>query len=381
MSTQNQMQSLSDPSEEVTFYGPDAELALTFGSIGKGAVPTLVCPPEERYQLIDGKGKYTDAIRKPRTITNKEMYDYLRLGVSSQCAVAFKALGYETPEDLIRTEKVCVHLPDILWRNDRDYPLEFIDQCEQAGISALDCQTVIRRGVVDAHLENTALNLRQLIAVFRTHVKRGGTPMWDAGKPHSVVNYLMDGTIPYEVISDQGNPVYVSTADLFRAARELTEKSNQELLAKLQSDPPLFRKIVEKMSGVRDNHSVRAITDIMKDYGDAAIELNNPFLCRLKYQFDGETHTLGYQGAVYVEYLITDINGSYGLWNYMMDRRDEGVRLKDKVIGLPAIHRMRIAGMDSAQVESLFVHSDVDPEAVLYAREEGIETSLLSGAL
>lgn len=353
-------------------YGPDAVLTTNFGSVSnRSAVVKLCTSKEQSYDLKEGSGQYR-FMRGFNEITNSEMYKYLRLGVSSQSVMAFKALGYMTPESLQESPEISALLPDILAREDREYPLEFIDECERDEISALDCQMSLRRGITTRHL-NGHLDTRQLISMFGRYVPREGLSI-PVNNQKNVVDYFVDGTIPMELREGES----LRPEHIVATVRHCL-KEDEEFLKELKSDIPLFRKFVTSLNLAKKN-GVGELRSLVAKYGPEVLELKNPYACLIMiHDDDGSSHRLGHRCAAYVEEAVSEELGSYRLWglkhkNGVVDFRGRGIVLID-------FERMMLAGVTIPEFRQYVIAEGLSPQSLIAAREDGIASPLVGGSL
>lgn len=353
---------------------PDTVHSVSFGAIPKHSVPSRLCGEygDKRRNLRDGTGDYT-SLRNTAEFTNKEIYSYLRLGVSTQSAAAFKVLGYPTPESLTESAEVNALLPDALARSDREYPLRFIDECEADGVSALKCQTAIRRGITDSYLGG-ALSVRELVAVCSRFLSKADVIL-ARGKEHNVLDYFYEGTIPIGII-DHG-PLQLPSV-LF-AMRELTKDDEADFLISLQKCPETFSRFI-RLVRRNERKSVTELRSVVMSHGPAALELKNPYLCRAKItEQDGTSRMAGYDMVKYMEDIASNAQGRYIRWNTSFN--DDQIWFSDRSFPIHSFCRMMDAGIDSEDAAFGIFEMGLSPDAIVTAKEDGIESSLVGGIL
>jgi hypothetical protein len=353
-------------------YGPDAVLTTHFGSVSNRSAAVKLCTSKDQaYDLKEGSGQYR-FMRGYNEVTNSEMYKYLRLGVSSQSVMAFKALGYMTPESLQESSEISELLPDILAREDREYPLEFIDQCEREEVSALDCQMSLRRGITTRHL-NGQMDTRQLIELFNRYVPREGLSL-PANNQKNVVDYFVDGTIPLELREGESlRPEHIV------ATVNHCLKEDEAFLRELNADLPLFRKFVtslklEKKNGVGDLRSLLA------KYGPEVLELKNPYFCLIMiHDEDGSSHRVGFRVASYIEEAVSEELGRYRLWG--LKHKGNTINFRDRCIAIIDFEKMVLAGVTIPEFRQYVISEGLSPQSLIAAKEDGISSPLVGGSL
>lgn len=360
-------------SGEPIFYGPDTNLAIHFGAVPRASIPfKLLKSRDQERDLTEGRGEF-QIIRSFKSMTNGEMYKFLRLGVSSQVAIAFKAFGYMTPESLQESPEISPLLPDALVRKDREYPIEFIDACERAGISALECQLTLRRGITKQHLGG-ALDVRQLMTVFNRTVPREGITI-NPNKQKTIVDFLVEGTIPIELIESGEwlRPEHVV------AVVNYCLKEDEAFLAELNSDLPLFRKFVSKVH-LGSKQGVDTLRELLNKYGAKVLDLRNPYLCMtLIHDEDGAKKRLGYDTAAFVEEAVSNEMGEYLLWG--MKIRGEQIDFRGRAITLLDMEKMMLLGFSVSEFRQYVIKEGLTPQSVIAAREESITGPLIVGSL
>jgi hypothetical protein len=373
LSSMEDYDSTQEPTPETPVrYGPDAVLTTHFGSVSNRSAAVKLCTSKEQaYDLKEGSGQYR-FMRGYNEVTNSEMYKYLRLGVSSQSVMAFKALGYMTPESLQESPEVSALLPDILAREDREYPLEFIDQCEREEVSALDCQMSLRRGITTRHLKGQ-LDTRQLIAMFNRYVPREGLSL-PVNNQKNVVDYFVDGTIPMELQHGESlRPEHVV------ATVNYCLKEDEAFLNELNADIPLFRKFVTALKLDKKN-GVGELRSLLAKYGPEVLELKNPYFCLIKINDeDGSSHRAGLRVAAYIEEAISEELGPYRLWG--LKHKANTIFFRDRGISIADLEKMMLAGITIPEFRQYVIAEGLSPQSLIAAKEDGIASPLVGGSL
>lgn len=356
----------------VIHCAPDALIGVTFGSASKKSiVARLVADEQERTELLHGQGRYSE-MRKHPGIRNDEMYAYLRLGVSSHCAVAFQALGYPTAKSLTESSLVSGMLPDALVREDREYPLEFIDRCERDGIAALECQAALRRGITTIHLDGK-LNTEQLIQTMNRYVRREGLGLNVNERLKTVIDYFVDGTLPLEL--QEG---HIPPENMVAVVRYLL-KNDPEFLEHLRNDVPVFHKFLKATrTGIKNG--VEELRTLVLKYGDDVLDLHNPYLCANAFHdADGTKRKVGLELVQYIESIVRTIRGEYALWG--IKASDENVEISGLQLRLVDLEVMLRLGITADEVNDLIFGSGMTPAAVIGSKREGIQRPLMHGVL
>jgi hypothetical protein len=345
---------------------------VTFGSASKRSIVAQLCTDEERNDLLHGLGKYS-AMRNHPGIRNDTMYAYLRLGITSHAAVAFQALGYTTPESLTESDVVGPMLPDILSRTDREYPLEFIDRCEQEGIAAVECQAALRRGIMPSHLDG-ALDTAQLITTFNRYVRREGLGVHVNNVEKSIIDYFVDGTLPIELQSERS----LSPENITAVARYLS-KNAPEFLDELRADIPRFSNFI-KATRTGMKNGVQELRRLVLLYGREVLDLYNPYLCAAKFhEGDGSKKAAGLGLAQYIESIGRESRGDFGLWQIKISGTSVG--FSGKNLELADIDAMHAVGVTPQEIKEHVLEGDMFPAALIVSKADGIQSSLMAGGL
>ena len=357
--------------DSVLHCGPEAIFKVTFGSAStKSIVATLCDDDEQRKELLSGTGRYS-AMRQHPGIRNDDLYKYLRLGVSSHCALAFQAIGYPTPESLENSPEIGHLFPDALARKDREYPLEFIARCEREGIAALECQAALRRGITTVHLGGI-LTTEQLITLFNRYVRREGIGISTNHNQKSIIDYFIEGTLPFELHQDQ----WTNSETLLNIARTLS-KTDPSLLEELRNDLPLFRKFAKAArTGIKEG--VEELRGLMLMYGQGVLDLSNPYICSAKFTGgNGTKRSVSFDLAQYIESVVTETNGA--LWNVRVS--SENVHFSGKSFHLVDMEMMHTNGVVPSEFREFVFEGGLTPRAVVVSKTDHVERPLMGGVL
>lgn len=362
----------ADVPEEIVRCGPDEILTTNFGSISKRSIPFRLCTSNEQaYALADGSGDYR-FMRDFKEVTNSEMYKYLRMGVSSQNVMAYKALGYMTPESLQESPEVSALLPDVLAREDREYPLDFIDLCEKEEISALDCQMVLRRGITTQHLAGS-MDARQLMNLFRRYVPREGVSL-ASNNQKSIIDYFVDGTLPVALQDGE----FLRPEHVIATVRHCL-REDAGFLEELKADLPMFRKFVQRLV-LGHKNGVGRLRALVANHGPVVLELRDPYFCSVMvHEDDGSSHRIGYEVAAYVEEVVFEELGPYRTRH----SNNKGNEVYFDGRGIPVIdfEKMLLAGITVPELRQYVLADGLSPQSVIAGREDAIINPLMAGSL
>jgi hypothetical protein len=342
----------------------------------------------ERHEwndMIYGKGRF-EGVKRTIEMTNAEVYKYLRLGVSIQSASTLKWLGHMTPEELTESADAAALLPDHLARTGISYPMRFIDLCESEGVSAIVCQTAIRRGLSERHLDGP-LSLNELLFVFTNLVKKNIAPASGGDTQPNLANFVCDGTIPFDLVKEGD----ISTPAAIIIAKELFLRDPEsELTQKLRSDAKLFRSFAQVISGGRSTaQGVESLRKVIEGYGYQVLDLVNPSLCLHKIKRGDEHVPLGYEGALYAQQLVGRAEKSWyaDQLSYSSPKKSltfsprDGGWTDNVQVTYAEIDDLRVAGIDPAVAYENVVNGRMAVSTLIDAKRDGVETALMSGAL
>lgn len=368
-----------------TEFGPEYIHTINFGNPPRNSVPAGLVPKKEIDDLLSATEKYSD-VKQSIMMTNGEIYRYLRLGVSTQSAMCLKYLGYPTPESLTESPKTARLLPDHLARNGVEYPLEFIDRCEEQGISALHCQIALRRGLSTVHLQGH-LDERELINLFSRYVKKPVTPSQGGDQQPSLVNYVCDGTLPVHLL--EGKEV-LPTPGLLGVTRSIimADPDSEVTQALLGSREKFVRfvRIVNGSSGspMRVSESLR---DLMIQYGEKVLELQEPFLCEREVTTGGAVAPMGFECAKFIHDLAGTEIREHDLQYLRFKKGSGGIRISNGwrepgvQISYDELSLMHKSGIEPTTAYRYLVEDKLSPASLIAAREDGVISTLMGGAL
>lgn len=366
-------------------FDPEFVHEITFGSPPRNSLPMQLVGLHEWTDMIYGSGKF-QGIKRTISMTNAEIYQYLRLGVSTQSASLLKWLGYQTPESLVESEATAPLLPDHLARTGVKYPVKFIELCETEGVSALVCQSAIRRGMSERHLQGP-LSLNELLFVFTNLVKKNVTMSEGGDIQPNLANMVCDGIIPFELVKegDVGTPAAVIIAkEIFVAEPE------SELANRLRSDAKLFRSFARVLTNGRStSHSVNNLRKLIDEYGYKVLDLINPSLCFTNVKMGDDFAPIGYEGALYVEQFVGCSGRSwhmdqinYGTTGKYVNLSPSNGGWMDTVkVNYWEINDLRIAGIEPVVAYEHVVNGRMAVSTLIAAQRDGVETALMGGAL
>lgn len=357
-------------------YAPDFMHKVTFGSAPRYSLVTKLVDPSDVDAFINGYGRY-ESMKTAIEISSSDFYKYLRLGISSQAAMALRFLGHETPESLTEHQDISKMLPDVLAGKSHPYPQKFIDRCEEEGVSPIACQLAIRRGITDEYLDQH-LTLRELIYVFQVHVKKTA-PVTHNERSPLPIDYICDGTIPFESVIGGDIPPH----RILSVGKEFAANPESDFVKHLRSDPKLLRKFIGAIREMHKSTGLKELRAAFDSYGEGVLELTNPYLATaVVFDGDGEERVkrkIGLETARYIEETVRmewdestvrhlyRYNGELGLPGLKFDAGD--------------FDRLYRAGVPTEAVCQNLFNNGVGVDALITATEDGIATSLMSGAL
>lgn len=353
-------------------YGPDHVHLITFGAIHRSSMVAKMVQQGERSDLATGSGRFS-ALRSTREMTNDEVYRYLRIGVSTQSAVALKLLGYDSPESLIESPVTGPRLPDHL-AFDGVLANRFIDECESTGVSAMECQYALRRGVVDEHLGGL-LDVRQLVHVFRNYVsgkKRVATPT--ANRNLCAADFVVDGTIPFETLQE----TTASVAILNSVGQVFAENKNRPVVEAIKRDAELFEKFIKPLGLSYSHESVLGLIKSIENYGTGVLDLRNPLCCALPISDEEGAPAVGIEPVRYMEEMQSHSGRRAQAHGFV---GHTGLHVSDRVITFIEFEEMRAAGLSVETAGELVFERRMTPGAAVLIHQEGIPSSLMIGAL
>lgn len=370
-------------------FDPEYVHRVTFGNPPKTGVIGKLVSDHEWLELMRATGRF-EGLKRTIEVTNRELYAYLRLGVSTQSASHLKFLGYETPEELTAEgSPIAALLPDHLDHRLGTYPFKFIDACEEEGVSAIVCQLAIRRGITEKHMEGS-LSLTDLLYAFTNIVKKNVALTEASMTQPSVINYICDGTIPLDFLKY----AEFSTQRLMAVAQEvLIADKHKELASVLLSDKRKFAKFTNALGygNLSLASSVEKLKDTIDAHGYKVLDMDQPMLCMHKSIINGKRDFIGYEAAKFTEDFLKTApsRGALNELRYMgyvddvrVPKVTEWGSWMDSVrITFEQFHTMQRAGIDPSAAYNLIIDEGIPVESVIAGHEDEVVTSLLAGAL
>jgi hypothetical protein len=354
------------------FHGPESLHRVTFGSVPRTSLAVQLVDKSEIDDFTSGTGRFAE-MKTAIEITTAEFYDYLRIGVSSQAAMALKFLGYPTPESLVESPVTTGLLPDVLTRRPYAYPVAFIERCEAEGVSPVGVQLAIRRGITDHYLASD-LSVRQLVYLFQVHVNKNAPVSNSPERLEVPIDFICDGTIPFDAVVNGD----IRSGRIMNAGKAFKSVSASEVVARLQSDAVLCRKFLTSVREIHGSKSVKILLRSIETYGIDVLDLQNSYLPVASFEVDGETVEVGLQTARYIEEVMdADSAGS----PFRQDFYDYQGRLMFRDIGYADFNRLRKAGVPVQSVCDYVSDDGVGVDALIGAREHGIHADLMDGFL
>lgn len=370
-------------------FEPDYIHRVTFGNPPRNSLAAQLVKEWEWPELLRGTGRFV-GLKRTIEMTNTEMYAYLRLGVSTQSASHLKWMGYETPESLTESEATASLLPDHLGRMGGTYPLKFIDACEQEGVSAVVCQLAIRRGITERNL-NGPLSLSELLYAFTNLVNKTVVPSEGRESAPSVINFVCDGIIPLEFLKDNS---FAAPSLLAVASNVLLSEAEEDkkLAEVLLSDKDIFRKFVYSIGhGGSPVPSIDGLRKSITTYGYKILDLDHPLLCSHPVRRGEEKFPLGYEGAKYTEELMKASPSASAIQELHYSGYGNDIRITRKQansswyesvsISYADIYTMLQEGIEPIAAYKYVVEEDMPVESLIAAHRDGVQISLMSGAL
>lgn len=357
-------------------HAPEALHKVTFGSVPRASMVTKLVEPSEVNSLMDGIGRFA-GIRSAIEMTTTEFYAYLRLGVSSQGAMALKFLGYPTPESLVNSPITSGLLPDVLARRSGTYPTEFIDRCEAEGVSPVGAQLAIRRGITDNFLD-MALTAHQLVYAFQVYVPKNAANLPSVASMESPVTFVCDGTVPLDALV--GGTVHPNS--IMGLGQEFRRQPDSDVVLRLRSDAALCRRFLNSLNERHKSKGVKGLLSALETYGEEIFSLRNPYLPVATFRRGpgADKREIGMETARYIEDVI---NAEQGVSNSHRDyyNYDGNLSLPYQNVGYAELDRLRRAGVPVHSVCELVFHGEVSVDVLIGARESGIASNLIDGAL
>ena len=365
-------------------FAPDYLHRITFGGPPRNSIPMSLVAAHEVNSMLSSAGRF-EGLKRTIEMTNEEIYKYLKLGVSTQSASFLKWMGYETPESLTESPETSALLPDHLGRCGVEYPLKLIELCEQEGVSAVVCQMAVRRGATDRHLDGV-LPLRDMLYAFTNLVKKNVTPSAGADQQPSVINYVCDGTIPLEIIKDRG---FDTQALLAVASEVLRSEEHKELAEVLRGNAKMFATVVKVIERSKSAKTVSKLAKAIQTYGYEVLEMSHPLLCFHKIGYGEERTTLGYHGAQYVESFLgaspnnrtSDDLYYSGYSDEIRVYRPSGNWYDSVIVTYLELYELYRADIDPVLAYAFVVGEGMPVASLISASQDGVENSLMSGAL
>lgn len=374
--------------QEIVTTVPGGEHVITFGQVSDRALPMrLIHDDQERRELKEGTGRYAQ-LRQPAVLRQDELYAYLRLGIPSNSALTLKALGYPTAEAVSADPQAAALLPDTLVMEDRPYPVDFIDTCEQTGVPAPACEQALRRGLTTSNIDGT-LSPMELVTLFARVLRR---PIAVVGAHAMAMEAICTGEVPLAAaVWENGHAV--SLEQLAAVLRVLREPGYATLFAHLRSRPNVFARLVGSLPRGKVNpERVRVLNAVLEACGDEALELQRPEVCLAP---GADMGCAGLAAAEYVERVMGARSGARD-YDWSLDP-DSGAILVDfgwrrwawregeeREQGNPTVadlDRLRRAGAAPDVVAGWVFDEDRSASTLLTALNEGMSTALIDGAL
>jgi hypothetical protein len=368
-------------------FEPDYVHRITFGNPPRNSLPAQLVNEHEWKSLLSGTDRF-EGLKRTIEMTNTELYAYLRLGVSTQSASHLKWMGYETPESLVESPVTAPLLPDHLARHTGIYPIKFIDACEQEGVSAVVCQLALRRGITEKHLEG-ALSLGDLLYAFTNLVNKTVTNSEGGDTQPSVINYVCDGTIPLDFVKGAAlaTPSVLAVVKLV-----LLSEEDKELADVLLSDIDIFRKFVRNVGHGRSlASSVDGLRTAISHNGFKVLSMDHPLLCSHRIGEGENKFAYGYEAAKYTEALMKSSPSSSAHEDLHYSGYGNDIRFTRKSASSSWFESVRIpytdiydlfqAGVEPAVAYKHVIEDDMPAASLIAAYKDGVQTSLMSGAL
>jgi hypothetical protein len=368
-------------------FKPDYVHRITFGNPPRNSLPAQLVTEQEWVEILRSSGRF-EGLKRTIEMTNTELYAYLRLGVSTQSASHLKWLGYPTPESLTESEATAALLPDHLGRTGGTYPIKFIDACEQEGVSAVVCQLALRRGITEKNLEGD-LSLSDLLYAFTNLVTKTVVPSEGRETAPSLINYVCDGTIPLEFLKDTS---FSTPALVAVASNVLLSEDDKELASVLLSDKSIFGKFVRNTGHGRSLvSSIDGLRKSIATYGYKILDLEHPLLCSHPVGKGENKFDLGYEGAKYTEELMKASPSASAIEELHYSGYGNDIRITRKQansswyesvrISYADIYTMFQEGIEPIAAYKYVIEEDMPVESLIAAHRDGVQISLMGGAL
>lgn len=357
---------------DTEFYGPDYEHVINFGAVAGNSIPAKIVPEYDRSGLFHASGNFAE-LRGNAVIRNDEMYEYLRLGVSSQSAMAFKAMGYETPESLMQSPRTSALLPDHL-AFDGVVPIHFIDACEEVGISAMRCQYAVRRGALDSHLDGV-LNIHELVHVMHAYVATSKRLKSGSQTQLTGADYIIDGTIPLSCVENGA----ITTSTLAALGAVFSENVGNPSVEAARRDPELFSRFERALMLSNSHETVRRVIKAVDTYGTKVLDLECPLAAIMSISDDDGTHEVGYETVAYMEAMNAADSDLYRRGYVSEIGYHKGANAP--VITFGEYEMLKRSGMTPEQAAGIVLDGKMNPSLAIEIYSNEIAAPLWAGAL
>lgn len=340
--------------------------------------------------------------RKPVTIDDSTLYEFLRRGVDAQSAASLTNLGVENPDDIpgdddwrfYNLRRVNPRRGSIVYHRSID---AVINRFQSEGVSAVDASKVLENGLQDEHLDQ-ALSDAQLIELFSKWRYSSTCGKEERGHPEQddVIRGFVSGLIPFELSNHKLNELKGIEYELHQLFVQpfhnkmvkdpIVTEEETALREKLSNDREYLIALADKAStSIEGYNPLREMNRLVEDHGMEVMELRLPQLAGVKIHTGNyQSYKIGVEAARYIEtvHSIAESDTDRAYW--MSGNRFQshgGLQVEGTYLRHSNLIELREAGVEPAEAYDLMIKHKLSVEQIKVARETGVSSTLAQGAL